>query len=125
MAVFHVDAQLVIHVVGDLSAVGLHIVEILHIFWLRQHTAVDINLVVNYFQGFSRQTYAALHIVVAAVNRAIYYVAIFGLVGPHLVAAHFFHERVVVGVGAGGGHGVAGRKVKHHYVKSLHIAHTL
>ena len=125
MAVIHADAQLVIQFVGDGSAVGLNIVEILHILGLRHGLAVDIDNAVLDLQGLARQAQTTLHVVVATVNGAVNDVAKDLLVVTHHVAATLLAQGVVIGIGALQGHGVACREVKHHNIHALHVAQTL
>ena len=74
--VFIGDSQLIGKVDREL-ALELHLVGILHIIRLLVCLAIQVNDAVLDLQGLSRQTYAALHVVLAAVGRTADDVAIF------------------------------------------------
>ena len=93
--VFHADAQLLHHFVGD-GLVELHLVCVLHVVWLLVRLAVKIYNVVLYLQGHSRQTHAALHVVLAAVGGAGYYLAELLRVCCHILSSCVIYMLEVV-----------------------------
>ena len=90
--VFVGDSQLIGKLYREL-ALELHLIGILHIIWLLVRLAVKINDAVLDLQGLSRQTNAALHVVLAAVGRTADDVAIFARHVQDVVSTgsiHFF-----------------------------------
>ena len=107
--------------VGNLSAGSLYEVVILHVFGLIQSLSVDIHDVVLNLEAVAGQTHAALHIVLAAVDRTVNDIAEHLFVGPHRSASILVDEGVVVGVLHFQRHSVAGREIEHHNIVTLHI----
>ena len=123
VAVVVADTQFIEKVVADLCAVGLDIVEILNILGLGNGFAVDIDDALLDLQGFARQAQTALHVVVAAVNRAVDDVAKDVFIAVNRFTAMTHAQGVVILAAAIlQCHGVAGREVKHHDVHALHVA---
>ena len=110
----------------DFTAVGLNQIVILHILRLGNRLTVDIHYIILDLQHLAGQTYATLHIVLAAVNGAIYHIAIFCLVAANgsRTTRLKLAQGIVVGVLHLQSHSVACREVKHHNVEALHAAHT-
>ena len=65
--IFHADAEFLHQVVAD-RLVELHVICILHILRFLVRLAVEVNDAVLYLQSHSRQSHAALHVVLAAVG---------------------------------------------------------
>lgn len=143
------DAQLAEEGFGDERAGGLHEVVELQAFGVLDGLAVDIYLSFFNLERVARQAHAALHVVLAAVNRAGDDLAIHLRVGqdevasccivevvdgPLLLARQAVHvdllridalpfavgQAVEVGLLEVGGHGVARGEVEHHDVVQLH-----
>ena len=68
------DAQLVDEFERQLRA-QLHVIAVLHVVWLLVRFAVEVDDAVLYLQSLTGQTYAALHVVLAAVDGACLYSA--------------------------------------------------
>ena len=142
----HTDFGFFPHFVGYEGAVGVNDIVVLHIFRLFKGLSVDINYLIFYFEIVAGKTDATFHIVFSAVHRTIHHLTeIIGIilhylgsfidismrhlgiakvvaVGVHHLPSFLKTDGVIIRILAIVGDGVAGRKVKHHYVVALHTA---